>query len=563
MLRKEVYLLIKHKRNIKGENNMPKIVIREFDNTTAADAAYANFAVVVPGFYSADKDADKAAAEKAKTGKYAFDENGVFECRTRKEFEDKIGLTSSIKHLVAAAKAPTYAEGWTAPEELTEERFNELVKEGNLYRAEEDPSTKVGEYQDEVYKYQKATEEEKSSYEFLKIAGGEEEGAEGAEATSTEPLTLFVQLADVGHDDIEENHMGNQIAWELLGLGYTVLYKKLDSVTYLENKEFWEPLKDKTLYDFRYIMSGLLAGNQAIYQNMVDIAKFELETNKLLEDRPFDEVEPLTNGRGDCIALLDIDEEAYKGWSQAEATKRVLAFVKAKVPATKYAAAFVPAVTYSVVDKETVFGNKTFPASFHYLACAARSSENFNEWYANAGYTRGISKYTITSVGCKFGEAAVNMFQKRAKDSAGNIIMAINPIIQLRGSYYLWGNRTTEALGDKENDTNADLKASHFLNIRQLCCTLKKQVYVACRQFTFDPNSDALWINFCNSIKPILEKMKADQGIADYKIIKVKDTRKAFLSAIVRIVPIEAVEDFDISIHLEDSLGGMIATAEE
>lgn len=57
--------------------------------------------------------------------------------------------------------------------------------------------------------------------------------------------------------------------------------------------------------------------------------------------------------------------------------------------------------------------------------------------------------------------------------------------------------------------------------------------------------------------------MKADQGIADYKIIKVKDTRKAFLSAIVRIVPIEAVEDFDISIHLEDSLGGMIATAEE
>ena len=72
-----------------------------------------------------------------------------------------------------------------------------------------------------------------------------------------------------------------------------------------------------------------------------------------------------------------------------------------------------------------------------------------------------------------------------------------------------------------------------------------------------------LWVNFCNSIKPLLEQMKADQGIADYKIIKQKTNRKAFLAVVIRIVPIEAVEDFDISIHLEDSLEGVIATAEE
>jgi hypothetical protein len=140
--------------------------------------------------------------------------------------------------------------------------------------------------------------------------------------------------------------------------------------------------------------------------------------------------------------------------------------------------------------------------------------------------------------------------------------MAINPIIKLRGTHYLWGNRTTHALG-AVNTSEGDLKASHFLNIRQLCCTIKKKVYVTCRQATFDPNSDMLWVNFCNTLKPMLEKMKADQGIADYKISKVKTNRKAFLSAIIRIVPIEAVEDFDISIHLEDSLEGIIATAEE
>mgnify|MGYP006896647309 CR=1 FL=1 len=57
--------------------------------------------------------------------------------------------------------------------------------------------------------------------------------------------------------------------------------------------------------------------------------------------------------------------------------------------------------------------------------------------------------------------------------------------------------------------------------------------------------------------------MKADQGIEDYKIMKVKSNRKAFLSAVIRIVPIEAVEDFEINVYLEDSLNGAVAATEE
>ena len=100
--------------------------------------------------------------------------------------------------------------------------------------------------------------------------------------------------------------------------------------------------------------------------------------------------------------------------------------------------------------------------------------------------------------------------------------------------------------------------ASDFLNIRQLCCTLKKQIYVACRQLTFDPNSEMLWINFKNKIRPILEKMKADQGIQDYEFVKIANAPKATLKAQIRIVPIEAVEDFEIDVTLEDSLDGVV-----
>jgi hypothetical protein len=57
--------------------------------------------------------------------------------------------------------------------------------------------------------------------------------------------------------------------------------------------------------------------------------------------------------------------------------------------------------------------------------------------------------------------------------------------------------------------------------------------------------------------------MKADQGIKGYKITKVMNNQKALLTANIRIVPIEAVEDFDISIYLEDSITGIILNANE
>ena len=40
-------------------------------------------------------------------------------------------------------------------------------------------------------------------------------------------------------------------------------------------------------------------------------------------------------------------------------------------------------------------------------------------------------------------------------------------------------------------------------------------------------------------------------------------TEKAVLKAIIRIVPIEAVEDFDISIYLEDNVEGLNIEADE
>lgn len=51
---------------------------------------------------------------------------------------------------------------------------------------------------------------------------------------------------------------------------------------------------------------------------------------------------------------------------------------------------------------------------------------------------------------------------------------------------------------------------------------------------------------------PLLDQMQTGNGISGYKLTKKKSTKKATLTAVVRIYPIEAVEDFEITLELAD-----------
>lgn len=291
-----------------------------------------------------------------------------------------------------------------------------------------------------------------------------------------------------------------------------------------------------------------------------------------------DEMDP-ASGRGDCVALIEVDESMYnksvfvddndktKTITIAKPENRIVRAINKlsdiNADNGKYCACTVPSVVYKMTADERFGNNTKFPGAFHYLACFNNSlGLGFAEWYAAAGYTRGVSSYVIDHTTVKLGEVAIQALEPRnIKDQSAQPKFAVNVIANFRGSYYLWGNRTCHPLGDAAGGN--DLVASHFLNIRQLCTTIKKQLYVSCRRFTFDPNSDVLWINFKNSITPMLERMKADQGVRDFKIEKVYTDKKATLKARIRIVPIEAVEDFLLEVSLEDSLGETAVTVTE
>lgn len=555
---------------------MPKVLIREYDNSTTGLPASDNFAVVVPGFFGIHTGDEKEV----------LIDQDVYELKSQADFTKYIGeskgeqVQSIGPNLREINPSPTnnYDKYYRHLRVADFYRVDEVTNLPlNVYRIDElpegDPSNGLNGYLLKTINYDYIPTDvdgeslyDENSTEAIKITKSvtikltkvkmedvdfTRDEEKGYSYTSSNKYCL-VKEGDEGKDEFVVTQNGNQIAYELLGLGYTVLFKKLNTVDDLRNATFWTPLKDKSVFNFRYVMTGGYYDVEAMNQ-IIALAEFNNEVK--LED-----ADTLNNecGRGDCIALCDIDEDGYNV-DPASSTSLIVSNIGAAakaITASPYAAIFAPRVTYVKSQKYLdTWGNATFPASFHYLACAARAFKNYAEWYAVAGYNRGLSDLAISHTSVKLGEIAINTLAPRILNKYTN--KSINLILHEKGNYFLWGNRTA-----KELNTNGIL-FHHFLNIRQLCCSIKKQLYTACRQFTFDPNSDLLWINFCNAIKPTLEAMRADQGIKGYKITKVLNDKKALLTANIRIVPIEAIEDFDISIYLEDSLTGIVINANE
>ena len=592
---------------------MPKIVINEYDLTKAGTGEYENFAVVVPGFvgencdptvfdengiYECSSQTDfvnyigKRAAEvvtskllvKAVSPTIDFaikycpdnvdaivlvkdedDENKIVEYQYNdtKTYEAAFNALIHNKFDEATGKVEEAEDDATVADEDAERSDRNLNY--SVYFAAANRTGKTGYLLDAKNQYIEVNTDEKNAVAHTLYPTVDGKVLEMMPLFAADNNAYYVITGGnegVNGSYIEDRitHYGNQMAYELLGLGYTVLFKKMSehnedklaeviakrgedgqivkdedgnivldinkyhdiddteegvtavlngdcsaAICELADPNFWECLRDKSTYDFRYLVTGLLTNNDGANTCILSIADHSTEV--LLDDAS------IKDGRGDCIALIDLDCKAYEGKTQTAAIPLIAK--EASKWASAYAAVFAPYVSYILADDAAYNNNKVFPASFHYLACAANSANNnFSEWYANAGYTRGVSKYTIEYTGCKLGEIAVQSLEPRfilkikdhgikvtEKNKDGsvkrdekdqvvyvspaqyediNTTVAVNLIIKIKSSYYLWGNRTGKKLGTR-GASDGDLVAQHFLNIRQLCTTIKKQVYTTCR----------------------------------------------------------------------------------
>lgn len=269
----------------------------------------------------------------------------------------------------------------------------------------------------------------------------------------------------------------------------------------------------------------------------------------------FDNIIEAAAKRGDCIALVDHTNRSDRKLQTEVSSGSVYASLSSYVKKNSmtvtrkggdsedgytYGAMFTPYATYKLSTQNNA--QYILPASFGYLSAFAASTQTNPNWYAVAGVSRGVPSGLI-GLSQNITNAIADLYQPR-NNVAINCITNIKPY-----GYTIWGNRTL-----KNNSADGDLKALSFLNIRVLTCDLKKTLYQACKRYTFENNTDIMWLNFKSQIEPALAKMLSGNGIASYQIIKVATTKKATIEAIIRLVPIEPVEDWFITIELTDGV---------
>ncbi len=531
---------------------MANINIYEEDYTSPGNTRYENFSVLVPG-----------RVKEGESYGQNFDDFGVQEFTNVADFVKEVGLVNSG----ANSEKDIPAVSFSYISEIAADRYYTKIEEeyviaDEALEAGADGSYTKAQLSAAYFKTKEATEQEPAIYTSVldyyfnnsklatataKTASDPKYGKYGymndlnnnydfiTSAESIKDDTKIYIIDFAGSNEVENRgHYGNQIAYELLKLGYTVVYKKLDTIQDLANYSYFEELEDKATYDFRYIITGLRSNNTSANINIAQLAKT----------------------RGDCTAILDIDEDSYTSDSARVSTSALATAISQSIQgvsgADKYSEFIGPTCEFGVEVKSEFNQNRTLPASLYYLACALYSRQNnYQEWYAVAGYLRGISNISIIAPLVKFGENLSNILAPRIP---GVTTKSANLIVKIKNNYYLWGNRTAETL------VATGLTANHFLNIRQLCTSLKKELYVVLRRLTYNPNNIQLWVDFCSLVTPTLENMKTNNGIKDYRLIRVETSIKGKMEARIRIIPIEAVEDFDIYISLEDSFDSVQIT---
>lgn len=301
----------------------------------------------------------------------------------------------------------------------------------------------------------------------------------------------------------------------LLARGLNILYCKIAKEDLVADKVSF--LKDKNAYNIRYITSGVYGNMKFTAAAKETSASFTYSTLSALVD--------IAKERKDCVVLADYEQLA----TTVKISDVYTALQTVTTSDNSYAALF---------SDWGVYSGKTMPPSFFYLMQAASAIDGGDKWSSVAGVKRGtigsiyatpqhyISKYDLDNT----------YMQKEG--------ISFNGFTDIRPyGYTIWGDRTLLA-------NTGSLKATSFLSIRLLVCDLAKRVYNTAIYNTFESNSDVTWANYKTPIVELLDQMVADNKLADYRITKITPAPSATIKCKIRLVPIEPVEDFDITIDL-------------
>lgn len=201
-------------------------------------------------------------------------------------------------------------------------------------------------------------------------------------------------------------------------------------------------------------------------------------------------------------------------------------------PKSESLAVYWPNVKYANFDA-------VIPASVAVLTSYARN-DNINKWLSPAGVNRGLLPL-VTEL-----NIPGYLSEEEMSDLYDNII-PVNVIKYVPNTgYAIWGQKTT-ATGNVYMDR---------INVARLVKYIYREVYNISTDFLFEPINESTFTNWGLRVSALLENIKTNQGIIDYRYKMDSDNNteatiaENYLIGLVSVRPTEVAEFIDIDFVL-------------
>lgn len=167
---------------------------------------------------------------------------------------------------------------------------------------------------------------------------------------------------------------------------------------------------------------------------------------------------------------------------------------------SSYAATYAGWIKKSCNDSVTGNFNIWLPPTADVVRSMAFTDKRANSWFAAAGVNRGLVNSNVVRVNW-------------TQDDRDTLYTGrVNPLAKFNnvagGSVMIWGNKTVQI----------DESSLDRINVRRLMLRTKKLVEAAVTDLVFEQNNPQLRTEIENRINPILEQIRVQQGLNDFRL---------------------------------------------
>ena len=288
-----------------------------------------------------------------------------------------------------------------------------------------------------------------------------------------------------------------------------VMFGGTDGLDITEKNAFRNALMDGKTEDNSYELFSLKAAiNMATDPENLqyNLASIPGVTEPLVTDYLLETIE----NRGDALAVIDLPN-IYMPASDSKdsiqerknfTVKQAVDGLKGRNINNSYGATYSPWVMI-----RDIFTNRTVwvPPSVTAIGALATTDRLAAPWFAPAGFTRGG-----LSEGAG-GLPVLDVSRRLTSDERDDLYENnINPIAKFPAEgIVIFGQKTLQQTAS----------ALDRINVRRLMLFLKREISFIASRLLFGPNVPATWNNFTSQATPLLESVKAQFGVDEFRLV--------------------------------------------